>query len=135
MTAAQFGNIVANSSNQYNQFSGGNTQLTPEVSDTFSVGAVLSPGGFLQGLMISAEYFDIQVKNAIGTVGAQIILNQCLASGNQIFCSLVQRDPSNGSLLLGTAGQVVSTNLIVGRLRTRGFDISAATGSTSAGSA
>lgn len=124
VTAAQFGNIVANSANQYNQFGGGNVNLTPEVSDTYSAGAVLSPGGFLHGLVISADYFDIRVKNTIGTVGAQIILDQCLASGNPTFCAQVQRDPTNGSLFLGTIGQVVNTNLNVGQLRTRGVDVS-----------
>ena len=124
VTAAQFGNIVANSANQYTQFGGGNPNLKPEVSDTYSAGAVIAPTqGVLRGLVISADYFNIKVKGAIGTVGAQVILNQCLASGNPTFCSLVQRDPTNGSLFLGTVGQVVNTTINVGQLQTRGVDV------------
>ncbi len=123
VTAAQFGNIIANTANQYNQLSGGNTALTPEVSDTYSAGAVLQPGGFLHGFVVSADYFNIKVNNTIGTVGAQIILNQCVQNGNPLFCNLVQRDPSNGSLFLGSIGQVVNTNLNVGQLQARGVDV------------
>ena len=124
VTAAQFGNIVANSANQYTQFGGGNPALKPEVSDTYSAGAVIAPTqGVLRGLVISADYFNIKVKGAIGTVGAQVVLNQCLASGNPTFCSLVQRDPTNGSLFLGTVGQVVNTTINVGQLQTRGVDV------------
>ena len=124
VTAAQFGNIVANSANQYTQFGGGNPNLKPEVSDTYSAGAVIAPTeGVLRGLVLSADYFNIKVKGAIGTVGAQVILNQCLASGNPTFCTLVQRDPSNGSLFLGTVGQIVNTTLNIGQLQTRGVDV------------
>ena len=124
VTAAEFGNIVSNSANQYTQFSGGNRALKPEVSDTYSAGAVIAPTqGVLRGLVISADYFNIKVKGAIGTVGAQVILNQCLASGSPTFCTLVQRDPTNGSLFLGTVGQVVNTLINVGQLQTRGVDV------------
>lgn len=123
VTGAQFGNIIANGANQYTQFSGGNANLTPEVSDTYSVGVVLQPGGFLKGLVISADYYNIKVNNTISTRGAQISLNQCLASGDPTFCSLIQRDSTNGSLYLGTVGQVVNTNVNVGRLQTRGIDV------------
>ena len=123
VTMAQFGNIVANSANQYTQFTGGNPNLRPEGSDTYSAGAVLQPGGFLKGLVVSADYFNIKVNSTIGTPGAQISLNQCVQTGNPIFCSLVQRDPSNGSLFLGTVGQVLNTNVNVGRLQTRGVDL------------
>ncbi|WP_174285956.1 TonB-dependent receptor domain-containing protein [Sphingomonas bacterium] len=124
VTGAEFGNIVANSANQYTQFSGGNVNLKPEVSDTYSAGAVIAPReGVLRGLVISADYFNIKVKGAISTVGAQIILNQCLATGSSSFCSLVQRDPTNGSLFLGTVGQVVNTTINVGQLQTRGVDV------------
>ncbi|WP_375393425.1 TonB-dependent receptor domain-containing protein [uncultured Sphingomonas sp.] len=124
VTAAEFGNIVNNTANQYVQFGGGNPNLKPEVSDTYSAGAVIAPTqGVLRGLVISADYFNIKVKGAIGTVGAQIILNQCLANGSPTFCSLVQRDPTNGSLFLGTNGQVVNTTLNIGQLQTRGVDV------------
>ncbi len=123
VSAAQFGNIVSNSANQYTQFTGGNLNLTPEVSDTYSAGAVLQPGGFLKGLVISADYYNIKINNTIGTPGAQITLNQCVNTGNPVFCTLVQRDPSNGSLFLGTVGQVINTNVNVGRLQTKGVDV------------
>ena len=93
------------------------------MSDTYSAGAVVQPGGFLKGLVISADYYNIKINNTIGTPGAQITLNQCIQTGNPTFCALVQRDPTNGSLFLGTVGQVVNTNVNVGRLQTRGVDV------------
>ena len=124
VTAAEFGNIGANSANQYTQFTSGNINLKPEVSDTYSAGAVLAPThGIFRGLVVSGDYFNIKVRSAISSYGAQVILNQCLANGNPTFCSLVQRDPSNGSLYLGTIGQVVNPTLNIGQLQTRGVDV------------
>jgi outer membrane receptor protein involved in Fe transport len=51
----------------YGQVQVGNANLKPETSDTLTVGVVLSPGGWAQGLRLSVDYFDIRVKNGINT--------------------------------------------------------------------
>ena len=52
--------------------------LKPETSDTFTVGAVLSPS-FLPGLNISVDYYDIKVEGAISSIPAQTIIDRCAA--------------------------------------------------------
>jgi hypothetical protein len=56
-----------NQQDRYGQVRVGNPNLKPETSDTLTVGLVLSPGGWAQGMRISIDYSNIQVKNAIGT--------------------------------------------------------------------
>jgi outer membrane receptor protein involved in Fe transport len=45
----------------------GNPDLTPEKSNTLTVGIVLSPGAWAQGMRVSVDYSDIQLKNGIYT--------------------------------------------------------------------
>jgi outer membrane receptor protein involved in Fe transport len=44
----------------------GNINLKPESSSTLTLGVVLSPGGWAEGMRLSADYYDIKVKDAIG---------------------------------------------------------------------
>jgi iron complex outermembrane receptor protein len=118
VTAAQFGIVTANPANQYNGLLGGNPLLEPEVATTWTVGVVIQPS-FIPRLAITVDWFDIQIDNAIGTIGADLILNQCLTA-NQ-FCNLINRD-AQGSLWRSNNGFVVDTNLNSGSLSTRGID-------------
>ena len=43
----------------------GNPALKPEKSDTLTVGVVLSPGGWAQGMRVSADYYSIRVRDGI----------------------------------------------------------------------
>ena len=118
VTAAQFGNIDANSATQYNGLTGGNPQLTPETSDTFTVGGVFTPT-FVKGLSISVDYFDIKVSDYIGGVGADLAITNCVQNGT--FCNLVHRDAA-GSLWITPQGYIVDTNLNTGSVQTKGLD-------------
>jgi len=60
------------------------------------------------------------VKNNIGTIGADLILQQC-GAGNTAYCALVHRD-AQGSLWRSPNGYVVDTNLNAGSISTRGVD-------------
>lgn len=57
---------------------GGNPQLEEETSDSYTAGVVLRPG-FVPGLAITADYFNIKIKNAIGVFGGGLpnALNLC----------------------------------------------------------
>ncbi len=123
VSAAQFGNIVANPADQYNGFLGGNPNLSPETADSYTLGVVLQPR-FIPGLAITVDAFDIRVKEAIGTIGFDTIVEQCLQTGDPFFCSRINRAPNSGSLFLGNAGFVVDLNTNVGGVKTRGIDIS-----------
>jgi outer membrane receptor protein involved in Fe transport len=119
VTAAQFGNIVPNGANQYNGLQGGNPLLTPEVATTITAGVVFQPS-FIPRLAITLDWFDIKIKNQIGTVGADLIIQQCLG-GDTSFCPLIVRD-AQGSLWRSNNGFVIDTNANTGGLSTRGID-------------
>lgn len=128
VTAAQYGRIRENPSSQYNGFLGGNPNLEPETADSYTVGVILQPS-FVPGLAITVDGFDIRVKNLIGTIGVDQILQQCISTGDPFFCSRIVRDPStgpnSGSLYLTPNGYTIDTNTNVGGLRTRGIDVNA----------
>jgi outer membrane receptor protein involved in Fe transport len=121
VSAAQYGHIQQNPSAQYNGEVGGNPNLKPETADTFTAGIVLQPT-FLRGFSATVDAYSIKVKNLIGTVGADTILQQCGLTGSAQFCGLIHRDQF-GSLFQTPAGFVVDTNLNAGTLKTRGIDV------------
>jgi iron complex outermembrane receptor protein len=123
VTSAQYGHIGANSASQYNGFIGGNPNLQPETSDTYSAGLVLQPQ-MAPGLVVSVDYFNIKVKNTIGPIGEDTLLANCVATGNPIYCSGIHRD-TNGSLWKSNAGFVTDLNVNFGSLVTKGIDFKA----------
>ncbi|MEM1195865.1 MAG: TonB-dependent receptor [Pseudomonadota bacterium] len=123
VTAAQFGNIPDVIAGQTQSLTGGNPDLDPEVSDTYTYGAVFTPS-FAPGLTVSIDYFDISVEEFIqGGIAAQTTLDQCLATGDATFCDLITR-ASNGSLIAGIPGVgFQQTNLNIAELETSGIDL------------
>jgi iron complex outermembrane recepter protein len=122
VTAAQYGKIVANPASQYNGFVGGNPGLTPEIADTFTVGVLLQPH-MIKNFSLSLDYFNIKVKNLIQSIGADVILKQCVTSGQ--FCNFITRAPSSGSLWLSPSGYVTDTTQNLGGESTSGLDVNA----------
>ena len=124
VTAAQYGHLEPDPANQYNGLTGGNYNLKPEIADTKTFGFVYQPS-FLKGLTASVDYFDIKLKNTIGTIGADNILANCVATGAANWCSLVHRDASGSIRTVN--GYVIDTNLnaITGNLIQRGYDLNA----------
>jgi len=107
---------------QYNFLQGGNPDLTPEESDTVSFGGIWSPA-FIDGLVVSADYFNIEVTDAISTVPQRFTLDTCLATGDPTFCDNVVRAPGSGSLWVGTQGYIVGTNVNIGKFEREGVDL------------
>jgi len=102
---------------------GGSPFLDPEKADTWGAGAIFTPGGALDGLRLSVDWFDITVKDFIGTPpgGFQNILNQCF-SGLEEACTLI----NDGSVAQGDAiTEVRNISLNLEELRTSGIDIEA----------
>jgi iron complex outermembrane recepter protein len=126
VSAAEYGNIVANPSHQYNGLEGGNPNLQPERADTTTIGLVFTPT-FLPSLTATVDYYDIKVKNVIGTIGANLVLTSCLNSGNPVYCNKVVRAPatgsaSDGSLWLGNLGYITDLTYNLGELQQKGID-------------
>jgi len=93
----------------------GNPDLKPEEADTTGIGLVYRPSYF-RGFSIAVDYYDIDVKGAILTVGTQETLDRCQA-GQQFYCSQVTRDGS-GQITFVTALPFNFANL-----NQRGVDI------------
>jgi len=126
VTAGQFGNIPDVISGQTQSLTGGNPGLQPEESDTITFGAIFTPRA-IDGLTLSIDYFDIEVTDAIqaGAAPAQQVLEECLFTGNDTFCDLIQRD-QGGSLIAGTPGVgFTATNINIATLETSGVDLQA----------
>jgi len=71
----------------------GNPALVPETSRTYTGGVVLTPS-FIPGLTVSADYYQIKLKNAIVTISGSntTVANICVNSGGTSpFCALYVR--------------------------------------------
>jgi iron complex outermembrane receptor protein len=120
VSATQYTHIGANSASQYNGLLGGNPNLQPEKADTYSAGIVITPH-FIHDFSMSFDYFNIRVNDTIGAIGGDTIINNCIVSGNPVFCNAIHRDP-NGSLFRTLGGFITDTNVNFGSLTTRGVD-------------
>lgn len=126
VTAGQFGSIPDVISGQTQSITGGNPNLQPEESDTITVGAIFTPAA-VPGLTFSIDYFDIEVTDAIqgGVAPAQQVLDQCIQTGDPVFCDLINRD-DGGSLIAGTPGVgFLAINTNIATLQTTGVDFQA----------
>ncbi|WP_413664463.1 TonB-dependent receptor plug domain-containing protein [Microbulbifer sp. CNSA002] len=95
---------------------GGNEDLQPEESTSFTAGIVWTPS-FVEDLSITLDYFDIQIKDAITDADTQQILDDCYRDGISSACELVSR---------GTSGQInylEGSLLNIGEINTSGIDI------------
>lgn len=95
VTALTLGSVTDPARNvtaQVRQITGGNPNLEPEVSKTWTAGFVLQPK-FIPGLSLSADYYDIDISGAIATTTAQNIVNAC-QRGDAAQCGLITRDSS-----------------------------------------
>ncbi len=99
---------------------GGNPDLEPEEADTFTFGVVYTPE-FVEGLELTVDYWDIELTNAISTIGEQVILNQCASSG--LNCDLITRfGPDSGSLY-GNSSDIDDRTTNVGGVLSQGYDM------------
>ena len=94
--------------------SGSNPNLFAETSDSWTLGAVVQPS-FIPGLVISADYYNINVKNVIVSLTAQNIVNNCVDQPTtaNVFCSLFTRYLGAGPGPLGEPQGTVLGNSLV----------------------
>lgn len=123
VTASQYGNITASPASQYNGVFGGNPDLQPEIADTMSFGIVANP---FENFNFSVDYWDIELAEVIGTVGAELTVEQCGLTGDAAYCDNVNRSGA-GSLWLGSgsSSNVKATNVNLANRHWTGVDVSA----------
>jgi iron complex outermembrane receptor protein len=105
----------------------GNPDLIPEKADTWTIGTVFnSPfeSEWLSSLRVSIDYYDIQVKDAIGPQSVDVAQRQCFDPAfnpefdvDSPFCAAVNRVANDGAL-----GDIQLTYYNNGRFNTRGID-------------
>ena len=96
-------------------YSGGNPDLAPEVSNTLTVGASVSPA-FLPGFNLSVDYYDIDIGGAIATLSGSNLTLAC-ARGSQAACDRVIRNPTTQ-----TVETVFANAQNIASFSTRGLD-------------
>jgi len=95
--------------------SGGNEFLRPEKADTTTAGFVFEPNA-VPGMQFSIDWYEIDLKDAVGQLGAQLIVNEC-AQGVPGRCELITRDPNTNAI-----GTVRNVFLNIDRAKVRGLD-------------
>lgn len=125
VTAAQFGAIPPDSG-QLNVITGGNPALTPEEADTITLGFVYQPAQ-IPDLLVSLDYYEIELTDAVGSIPADFTLTSCLMTGDPTFCSLINRG-TDGSLTQVPRNQaaITATSINTGGQNLSGFDLQVA---------
>ena len=83
---------------RFSGVTGGNPDLQEETATTFSAGVILQPR-IVPGLSITADFWDIEIEDAIAAVGAQDIVDNCYDSANfpNQYCDLFSRNRDTSS--------------------------------------
>ncbi len=101
--------------------SGGNPDLQEETSTSWTIGGVLTPR-WIPNLILTADYYNFVIDDAIAAPGAQRILDNCvdLPSIDNQFCDLITRNPATFDIDL-----IRSVQVNLASLETSGIDFSA----------
>ncbi|HAI72838.1 MAG TPA: TonB-dependent receptor, partial [Alteromonas australica] len=104
---------------------GGNAELQEETADTITAGFVYN-SSWLEGFSVTADYWSIEIDDAISAVSSDDIVNGCYVgeSLNENFCSLFTRNTDASSPQFGGLNFLRSTQVNFARLETSGVDFS-----------
>lgn len=126
---ALLGSIIADPAGQVNSTGGGNLNIGPEKSNSYTIGAVFQPE-FAPNFVVTVDYYNIKITGAITNPTPDDVVDACFgnitaASATDPACTTIRRDPSTGALF-GEAAIVAGlpqslSNL--GRLATDGIDL------------
>lgn len=130
--ASSIGLIQPPNSNQANLTSGGNPNLRPEKSDSYTLGVVLTPRRIVAGLTITADYYNIIVNHAVSGPTPADVIGACFnnitaQSAASAACSVaIRRNPGTGQLSgsPATTPGLLAPTTNTGRLKTDGIDVS-----------
>ena len=102
---------------------GGNPDLMEETATTYTFGAVITPR-WVPGLVISGDYYNIEIEDAIAAVSAQDIVDTCYGSTAfpNNFCGQFSRisDPDSPTFL--GFNFLSQSQLNFGRIATAGVE-------------
>ena len=125
------GNPAEAAAGQVNQTGGGNPNVGPEKANTYTVGFVFQPD-FFNGFTLTADYYNIKVRDAISFPTPGDVINACFAnitaaSATDPACTGIRRNPITGEIFgdpaLTPGLPQPFSNL--GRIFTDGVDVTA----------
>ncbi len=114
---------VPQTNQQLAVLTGGNPQLVPEHSDSYSLGMVFSPraaqgSAWSQALDIELTGYSHRIDHAIQALDPQTQLDLCVAGGpGSPFCDTIERGPAGNIVAFGNRLQNF------GRIETEGADL------------
>jgi iron complex outermembrane recepter protein len=133
--AGTIGSILNPTAGQANNTTGGNVNVKPETSDSYTIGTVLTPS-FAPGLSLTVDYYRIKVKGAITSPTPGDVIGKCFGTAlsaisatsatNPACIAAIRRNPVTGGLdgdpanTLGLITQLTNA----GQLKTSGIDLS-----------
>lgn len=106
---------------------GGNPDLNEEESESFTYGLIYQPD-FIDGFVITVDYWEIDIDDAIDSIDAQDILDKCVDSVggiNNQFCDLITRDGDREIRLIRSITQNVAKQKAEGVDFEIGYDFEA----------
>ncbi len=131
--AGTIGSIPQPTAGQANATGGGNLNLLPEISNSYTVGAVFQPD-FVPGLSLSVDYYHIKITGAVSTPTPDDAITACFGStlgqtpaagaSATAACTIIRRNPGTGALAgdpATTPGLFLSLSNL-GILETSGVD-------------
>ena len=104
-----------------------NPNLSAEIADTITTGFVWQPtfAEWIDGLSLSIDWYEIDLKDAITPYGPQRIVDDCFATGAPSACDLLKRLPTDDGSL-GPLSRILNQNVNAAMAQTRGVDLEAA---------
>jgi iron complex outermembrane receptor protein len=100
---------------------GGNPDLQPETSETITFGFTwdvpMSGVGGIDRFLVEANYYDIDIEDAVQAPDGQDLLDACIDTLDPLFCDQINRQPS------GTITSIAGVLNNIGGIETSGVDI------------
>jgi len=132
-TVAQLGSIPVPTAGQANTTGGGNINVKPEKSNSYTFGAVFQPE-FIPGFSMSVDYYNIKVTGAITSPTVNDAITACFGTNPQSppagasateACTIIRRNPITGSLAgdPNTTPGLFQSLSNLGRISTDGIDV------------
>ncbi|MFZ2996496.1 TonB-dependent receptor domain-containing protein [Sphingobium sp.] len=126
--ASLIGSIINDPAGQVNTTGGGNLNVGPEKSNSYTIGAVIQPA---PGLSLTVDYYNIKITGAITSPTPDDVVDACFgnvtaASATDPACTVIRRDPATGTLFgeAAVAPGLFQPLSNLGKLATDGIDVS-----------
>lgn len=124
--AGAIGSIPFPAAGQANYTGGGNLDLQPEKSDSWTIGVVVQPEA-VPGLTVTVDYYNIKIDGSINQPAPDDAISACFDNPDptSLACTSIVRSPINGGLS-GDNKVVKGLPLFLsntGNLKTDGIDV------------